>query len=135
MVVDASVVVKWFFAEPDHDVARELLEGPDPLSAPDLLLVELANALRRKVMAGQVPVAAVRPIIDIVGDGTAVGLDATPPLVPRALELALSIGHAFPDCVYVASAIERGAPLVTADERLARAVRMSGLDVEVRTLR
>ena len=135
MIVDASVVVKWFFAEPDHEVARELLEGPDPLSAPDLLLAELGDALRRKVMAGEAPVAVVRPVLDVVGDGTAVRLDATPPLVPRALELSLRMGHAFPDCVYVASAIERGAPLVTADERLARTVRMSGLDVEVRTLR
>lgn len=135
MIVDASVVVKWFFAEPDHAPAREVLDGEVVLGAPDLLLVEVANALRRKVVAGEAPASVAHPIIDALRDDDAIRLEPTPRLVPRALDLSLGIRHPLADCVYVALAEERGAPLLTADERLARAVRLGGLDVEVRTLR
>lgn len=135
MIVDASVVVKWFFAEPGHAAAREVLGGEVVLGAPDLLLVEVANALRRKVVAGEAPASTAHPIIDALRDDDAIRLEPTPRLIPRALDLSLGIRHPLADCIYVALAEERSAPLLTADERLARAVRLGGLDVEVRTLR
>lgn len=51
-VVDASVAVKWFSEEEGTQAALKLreehIEGTTILSAPDLLLYELANALRYK---------------------------------------------------------------------------------------
>jgi predicted nucleic acid-binding protein len=135
VIVDASVVIKWFFAEPGHEAARELLAAPEPLAAPDLLLVEVADALRRKVAVGEVPASTASRIVAAIGDGSVIRLERTARLVPRALEIALSLGHPLPDCVSVALASERGVPLLTADERLARVVRFGGIAVEVRTLR
>jgi predicted nucleic acid-binding protein len=47
VVVDASVVVKWFIPEQGHANARELLlaarDRRVDLHAPDLLLAEVAN--------------------------------------------------------------------------------------------
>lgn len=51
-VVDASIAVKWFSEEEGTQAALKLreehIEGTTILSAPDLLLYELANALRYK---------------------------------------------------------------------------------------
>ena len=51
-VVDASVAVKWLSEEEGTQAALKLreehIEGVNILSAPDLLLYELANALRYK---------------------------------------------------------------------------------------
>ena len=50
LVVDTSVVVKWYLPEADHEVARELrdayLDGEFDLIAPALLPFETVNALR-----------------------------------------------------------------------------------------
>ena len=50
VVVDASVVVKWYIPERDHEPARDLrddyLDGTHDLVAPALLPFETINALR-----------------------------------------------------------------------------------------
>ena len=52
-VVDASVVLKWFLPEPDSAAADFLLEqflnDEVELIAPDLILLETANALWKRV--------------------------------------------------------------------------------------
>lgn len=47
-VVDASVAVKWVIPEVLSDAADRVRDGEDDILAPDLLLVEVANALWRK---------------------------------------------------------------------------------------
>ncbi len=134
MIVDTSVVVKWFVVEDGRDAAVELLASDVPLLAPDLILVEAASTLRRKVAEGRLPGAGAMAALDELADGP-VDLVPTPPLVRRAVELADRTGISVYDACFVALADRRGVSLVTADERLARAVRLGGLDVEVRTLR
>lgn len=134
MIVDTSVAVKWFVVEDGRDAAVELLTSDVPLLAPDLILVETASALRRKVAEGRLPGAGAMAALDELADGP-VDLVPTPPLVRRAVELADRTGISVYDACFVALADRRGVSLVTADERLARAVRLGGLDVEVRTLR
>lgn len=134
MIVDTSVAVKWFVVEDGRDAAVEVLTSDVPLLAPDLILVETASALRRKVAEGRLPGAGAMAALDELADGP-VDLVPTPPLVRRAVELADRTGISVYDACFVALADRRGVSLVTADERLARSVRLGGLDVEVRTLR
>lgn len=49
-VVDASVAVKWVLREPDRELAYDLFAHA--LLAPDLMLLECANALRTRVARG-----------------------------------------------------------------------------------
>ncbi len=49
LVIDASVAVKWLVVEDRHALARDVLRDGFVLMAPDLLLIEVANALRNKV--------------------------------------------------------------------------------------
>ena len=120
-VVDASVVVKWFAPEEMSDAADTLLTGEHELCAPDFVLVEAANVFWKKVRSGEMTDAKADEALLALSAG-AIELRATPPLLPRALEMANSIGHPVYDCIYIAAAEAWPAVLITADRRLAEAV-------------
>jgi len=134
VIVDASVAVKWFVLEDGREAAMALLGSDVPLLAPDLIVVETAHALRRKVAGGWLTGAGATAALHELTDGP-IELVPTPPLVRPAMHLADRTNCSVHDACFVALASQRGMPLVTADERLARAVRFGGLDIEVRTLR
>jgi predicted nucleic acid-binding protein len=133
VIVDTSVVLAWFVEGPRRAAAMDLLRSGPPLVAPDVLAVELATALRHHVADGRLPGAAAAAVLTGLLDGP-VALVATTPLLLRAMRTADRVGVTVPDACHVVLAQERGVPLITADDRLARAVRFGGLDVEVRTL-
>jgi predicted nucleic acid-binding protein len=132
-VVDASVALKWYFPELGSDQAKrvlaEAIDGERQLLAPDLILIEFANVLWKKVQREECDRGEAEEILDAFGTD-APRLVASVPLVPRALELALRLGEVVYDCVYLAAAIEGEASLVTADARLARCARSVLADVE-----
>jgi predicted nucleic acid-binding protein len=115
-VVDASVAVKWLIPEPGSDNADRLLLAGEPLIAPDLILVEAANALWKKVTRREVSAGEARRAVDMLRGG-ALETRPTAPLVRRALDLASRLRHPMYDCVYVALAEAEGASVVSADAR------------------
>lgn len=86
--------------------------------APTLLSVEIANALRTQVKAGRY--AAEWAVTQVGRVAHLVELQAYNHLLPLALRLGIDRDHGVYDCVYVAMALDRGLPLVTGDNRLAR---------------
>src|SRR5258708_6111999 len=123
LVVDASVACKAIVDEDQSDAAHALFSGTDPLIAPAYLLLEGANALRKKVAAGQLERAgALAAYDDLVGAALEL-VPVTPTLAREALSIALAIGHPVQDCIYLALAQERHARVVTADPPFLPAVR------------
>lgn len=53
IIVDASVAVQWI-AEEDTSAMSEALLTRDDLAGPELLQIEVGNALRRKVWVGDI---------------------------------------------------------------------------------
>jgi len=127
-VVDASVAVQWFAREPGSEASATLVEGKQPLVAPDIMPLEVANALWKKVRHGDVPAGDLQPAVTriLASDITLV---PTLALLERAVRLAVEISHPVYDCVYLVLAEERGAPLASIDERLRAAARARGLRV------
>ncbi len=127
-MVDASVAVQWFAREPGSEASAALVEGNQPLVAPDIMPLEVANALWKKVRHGDVPAADLQPAVTriLASDITLV---PTLTLLERAVRLAVEINHPVYDCVYLVLAEERGAPLASIDERLRAAARARGLRV------
>jgi predicted nucleic acid-binding protein len=133
VVVDASVAVKWGIAEADSQAAAELLRTDHELIAPDLLGVEVANALwsnwRRQIVdtAQMDGFLARLPLLiqTFVPDST---------LIADAAVLSRLIGHPVFDCMYLALARLAGACLVTFDERFLEAARVSGWGAYFRRL-
>lgn len=127
-MVDASVAVQWFAREPGSEASAALVEGNQPLVAPDIMPLEVANALWKKVRHGDVPAGDLQPAVTriLASDITLV---PTLTLLERAVRLAVEINHPVYDCVYLVLAEERGAPLASIDERLRAAARARGLRV------
>jgi predicted nucleic acid-binding protein len=123
-VLDCSVAAKWVLPEPDRAPALGLFEryaaGEVLLIAPDLLLAEFASLVakrhRRKEISAEQAHAAFRLMAKC-----APRLFDMRPQLPRALDLSLQYQLSLWDCVYLALALERDCPVLTADRRLFRA--------------
>ena len=114
-VVDASVAVKWVLPEPDSDSAVALRDKV--LHAPDLALAECGNALWVRVHRGVLSKAEAEICFAALSLAP-VRWTPTGQLAAEAMALALDLDHPVYDCVYLALAIARDLPLVTADRRL-----------------
>lgn len=130
-VVDASVAIKWVVQEEHSDQARLLSIAK--LEAPDLMLVECANILWKKVLLGDLRASDVTPRLALLLRSPVV-LTASRELLESALRISLDLKHPVYDCVYLALALKRNIPLVTADRKLfnaARKRRRPGAKVEL----
>jgi predicted nucleic acid-binding protein len=113
IVVDASIAVKWIVDEPERPSALFVRDLSVPLVAPDLMLAEFANVMRRKLRTGEVTSEQVRAGIALIKSL----IDEFVPtrnLIEQALELSSELDHSTYDCIYLACAINRGF-LLTAD--------------------
>ena len=118
LVVDASVLVVALADDgEDGDLARGRLRGQS-LSAPELVDLEVASVLRKQLAAGALDVRRAGLALT---DLAALPLQRAPhlPLLGRCW--ALRDNLTVYDAAYVALAESLGAPLVTADSRIARA--------------
>ncbi len=117
-VVDASVVLKWFLPKPDSAAADLLLEmllnAEAELIAPELLLVETANALWKRTVRSELSAEeALRIHRDLVTLPISFVADAD--IADDALQLALKYNHSVYDCMYCALADKRRCEFVTSD--------------------
>mgnify|MGYP000988090324 CR=1 FL=1 len=120
VVVDASIALKWVLNEPDSMAAEAVLAG-HRLTAPDLLVVECANAIWTRIRRRTLSPAEARAVFS---DLLAIDIDyeADHGLAAAALSLAADLDHPVYDCTYLALALERGCEVITADRRFAAAV-------------
>tara|TARA_B100000378_G_scaffold21942_1_gene16969 strand:- start:380 stop:805 length:426 start_codon:yes stop_codon:yes gene_type:complete len=134
LVIDSSVIVKWFVREEGHPEAVKLLEMTEQLSCPDFALAEAANVLWRKVRLGEIGSGQA---------GEAVGqmagfFDSIVPsseLLETAFDLAGTLQHSVYDCMFLACALRReGDVLVSADEKFLTKASENGFAASVRPL-
>ena len=122
-VVDASVVLKWFLPEPDSGAADLLLEkflnDEVELLAPDLMLVEAASALWKRVMIRKELFADEAILIHRDLLTLPLSLIASGTVAEAAFQIALKHNHSVYDALYCALAIQRQCDFVTADRTLA----------------
>ncbi len=118
VVVDASVAIKWVVDETGSAAAAALLDGRT-LHAPALLFVEAANAFWVMARRGAISRAGAADALDLLRRAPLVAPNED--LVPEALRLAQMLDHPVYDCVYLALALVREIPVVTADRRFVAA--------------
>ena len=123
LVIDASVACKWFFEENLSCEARALAESEATFSAPDMILVECANAAWRRVRSKTIPEAQARAFLKALPQWFE-ALVPSPRLHEVAFEMACALDHPVYDCQYLALAEDKATRLVTADlafvDRVAR---------------
>lgn len=129
LVVDTSVVVKWFFDEPNTPQALELLaafrDGRKRALAPDLIYAEFTSAVWKRVVRKTLSVEDGAAIVETFEQ---LPLEISPPLrlLLPAYRLAVEFGCTTYDALFVALSLQSGADLVTADESLFHAVKRLG---------
>lgn len=135
-VVDASVAVKLFVPEALSDEAHAVFarlhaEPPAQFVVPGLFFVECANVFRTWTRRFAYAPEQARRDLDALLQLDFYVLPAQA-LVPAALRLTLERDLTAYDALYAAAAAATGAPLITADARLAE--RLSPTSIPVRRL-
>ncbi|MDA8044703.1 MAG: type II toxin-antitoxin system VapC family toxin [Actinomycetota bacterium] len=136
IVVDASVALKWAVTEPGSDDANVLLDGmingEVALVAPEHLLGEVGNGLRKRVaqriLAVPDALAAFEALIDLEMEFIG-GSERW----RRSLSAALDWGVTTYDAIYILLAMDLGSELITADQRLADCAHARSLPVRTLT--
>lgn len=124
-LVDASVAVKWYLVEREEDRDRALrlrdacLAGHITLRAPDLIILELGNALKSSKRSTREETD--RNLEDLLATGI-VFEPLSPQLIRVATAVAWRSNLSFYDALYVAMAEREALPLVSADARLLRSL-------------
>lgn len=125
LVVDASVVVKWFLPEPDRPTAMVLLDsyvyGETNLRAPSILAAEVAAVFTKRYRRNQLTKEQAEMAF-LLFEKRLPTLDPIEELLASAYHLSLVHQIAIYDCLYVALAISLRCDFVTADDRLWRAL-------------
>lgn len=132
LVVDASVVVKWYFDESYFLEARAVLGG-HRLLAPDLLFAEVGNVLWQRVRQHDITGSDADRMLANLSQAPIQFIDI-PTLARGALTIACENNVTMYDSLYLALAVAKRAVLLTADAKLFHALEASSLAPSVRLL-
>jgi predicted nucleic acid-binding protein len=121
VVVDASVVAKWFVAEEQAELALQLLASPLEFLSPDLIWAEVGKVLWKRVRRNQI---SREEAITICDDLLQMPVETTPSqtLLSDAFEIAVDTDRTVYDSLYLALAIRKGCKMVTSDDKLSRSL-------------
>src|SRR6185295_7023111 len=102
-VVDTSVAVKWFVAEPLRKEAVELGRSGAGLIAPDLIVLEVGNVAWTKVRTGQMLHAQAELVAGVIPKYFS-ALVPSAEISVAAFQIASDLDHPVYDCAYLAVA-------------------------------
>ena len=125
LVIDSSVVVKWFVDEELDDIAKVIRSEWKTRRlvcfVPDLLFVEMGNIIWKKRRKNEIASADASLVIDGLQQ-LPWRVTSTESLLEDAYKIATRLDRTVYDSCYLALAQRLGCPFVTADDRLANAV-------------
>jgi predicted nucleic acid-binding protein len=130
-VIDASIAIKWYLPEVYSTEARLLVEGKQftkysRMHVPDLFFPECGNILWKRQRRGEMSAEKVAAVIEALLALPFV-VHSHSPLIQAAMAIATNTESSVYDSLYVALAIREQTQLVTADEKLYKALQRSPL--------
>jgi predicted nucleic acid-binding protein len=126
VVVDASVVAKWYLPEVHSQQAWLLLEDTFKLSAPDLLFSEIGNLLWKRVIRQELSQDKGLEILTAL-ESVPFQIWESKALMPLAFDIACHTQRTLYDSLYIALAAITKSLLVTADHKLYNALKKGPL--------
>jgi predicted nucleic acid-binding protein len=121
LVIDASVLIKFFIPEILSEKAEELNarvgEGDLRLLAPDLIFAEVGNIIWKKHRMKELIRSEAEEIVDAIVS-VPIEIETSRALMPLAVDMGLAYGITIYDAIYVSLAMIRENVLVTADRKL-----------------
>jgi len=118
-VLDASVIVKWYIANPDEQDAEQALAILEGIETNTITLIQPPHSLAEvaAVLARELPEQAVDYFLELSHIFDANASSPSNAVYQRAIELASRLNHHMFDTLYHAVALEENATLITADRR------------------
>jgi predicted nucleic acid-binding protein len=121
LVIDASVLIKFYVPEILFDRAEQLLlrveKGDVMLLAPDLIYSESGNTLWKKRRIKELTRSEIDEITDAI-ISLPLMIEASKPLLPLAMDISLAYGITVYDAMYVSLARVYETMMMTADRKL-----------------
>lgn len=128
VVVDVSIAAKWVLPQSNEPFANEAnqllqgyIEGQIRILVPDLFWTELGNVLWKWSRAGRCAASVATAALKFMSERDFTTIRSFP-LIERALDIAITFDQTVYDALYVALAVVSKTELVTADDRLVRAL-------------
>jgi predicted nucleic acid-binding protein len=125
IVVDSSVVIKWFVVEPYSDKARQILDGYNTgeinFLAPDLMNAEVGNIIWKKHRLQDMSLEDTQEIINTF-KALVFTFTSSAALLDSAYDLAVTHERTVYDMMYVALSERENCRFITADERMVNAL-------------
>jgi predicted nucleic acid-binding protein len=125
LVIDASVVIKFYIPEILSDMAEEVLtrakEGKLFLHAPDLVYPEIGNILWKKQRRGELTSEELDEIVDAV-IALPIRIEPSRSVMPLAVSIAGQSNITVYDAMYLAIAKIYRIRMITADRKLVNAL-------------
>jgi predicted nucleic acid-binding protein len=125
LVIDASVVIKFYVPEILTDHAEEILsrsaDGELRLYAPDLVYPETGNILWKKRRRRELTSEEVDAIVDAIA-ALPIIIEASKQIMPLAVSIAVHNGITVYDAMYMAIARIYDTKMITADKKLTDAL-------------
>jgi len=130
LVIDASVLLPWFFADEKSDESDRILAEVyrDGASVPVLWPIEVGNALTTGLRRKRLSEADwIQSLNTLAGIPVTVEPMNHPLILSNISPLAQKYGLTFYDAMYLDLAVRLALPLATYDAELVKAARMSGV--------
>ena len=122
IVVDTSVIIKWFFSESENNVAaahyllKKFLDNEVGIITPEIALFELANVVKNKIrLENNVTIGM--EIIDKVYN-LGIVFKVTKQMLKNAFNMAFIINESVYDCLFIATAEHFKSKFITDDKKL-----------------
>jgi predicted nucleic acid-binding protein len=129
MIIDANIATYWFVESTLALASAPYIRRGD-LIAPGLMRLEFVNALLKFRRLNQIGDEQVFRALGRLETTISSFVDDRD-LLASATEIAIARNHKIYDCLYLALALERRRPLVTADRRLAMVARSLSIETEL----
>jgi predicted nucleic acid-binding protein len=130
LVIDASVLIKFYVPEILSDKAEELLnrvaQGDVMLLAPDLIYPEVGNILWKKQQMKELTRPEVEEITDAIVS-LPLNIEASKLLLPLAIDIGIAYKITIYDALYLSMARIYETKMITADRKLADAMAKTDL--------
>jgi predicted nucleic acid-binding protein len=133
LVLDANIAVKLVCIEPGYQATLERLQSEVKLVAPEWVMIESGHAIRRKSLSGEFDTLEAQRLLSLIPSFFET-LYRDGQLVEPAMALSFELDHWIYDCIYLACALDIGAPMLTADRKFWNAAKRGGYEDVVELL-
>lgn len=134
VVIDASVLIKFYVPEILSDRAEQLLieaeQGHMELLAPDLIYPEVGNILWKKERLRELTRSEIQEITEAIVD-LPLKIEHSKQLLQAAVEIGIAYGTTIYDALYITLAKVYETKMITADRKLVNAMGKTDLKESV----